>query len=105
MVGFSGVEGTIGYAIRHPREFPVLNIDGFKIQNKANVISLNSFSSHASHAELLEYYSSIECEKIYLVNSQEDRKKEFKPLLEEEISKNNHTTKVVLPDSKTKMYL
>ena len=72
---------------------------------KANVISLNSFSSHASHAELLEYYSSIECEKIYLVHSQEDRKKEFKPLLEEEISKKNHTTKVVLPDSKTKMYL
>ena len=105
MVGFSGVEGTIGYAIRHPKEYPVLNVDGLKVQNKAHVISLNSFSSHASHAELLEYYSSIECEKIYLVHSQEDRKKEFKPLLEEEISKKNHTTKVVLPDSKTKMYL
>lgn len=104
-VGFSGQEGSTGYKIQHAKEYPIVNIDGFKVQNKAHIISLNSFSSHASHAELLEYYSSIECEKIYLVHSQEDRKKEFKPLLEEEISKKNHTTKVVLPDSKTKMYL
>lgn len=105
LVGYAGGEGSVGYMIQREKEFPVINIDGSKIQNKAHVISLNSFSSHASHAELLEYYSSIECEKIYLVHSQEDRKKEFKPLLEEEISKKNHTTKVVLPDSKTKMYL
>ena len=104
-VGFSGQEGSTGYKIQHAKEYPIVNIDGFKVQNKAHIISLNSFSSHASHAELLEYYSSIECEKIYLVHSQEDRKKEFRPLLEEEISKKNKTTKVVIPDSETKMYL
>ena len=103
--GFSGTEGSTGYKIQHQKEYPVIDLDGYKVKNNAKIISLKSFSSHISHEEMLEYYSDMNCNKIYLVHGSQDRKEAFKPILEEEISRKNKTTKVVIPDSETKMYL
>ena len=103
--GFCGTEGSTGWKIQHSKEYPVVDLDGYKVKNNAKIISLKSFSSHISHEEMLEYYSNINCNKIYLVHGSQDRKESFKPILEEEISKKNKTTKVVIPDSETKMYL
>lgn len=103
--GFSGTEGSTGYKIQHQKEYPMVDLDGYKVKNNAKIISLKSFSSHISHEEMLEYYSDMNCNKIYLVHGSQDRKETFKPILEEEISKKNKTTKVVIPDSETKMYL
>lgn len=103
--GFSGTEGSTGYKIQHQKEYPVIDLDGYKVKNNAKIISLKSFSSHISHEEMLKYYSDMNCNKIYLVHGSQDRKEAFKPILEEEISRKNKTTKVVIPDSETKMYL
>lgn len=104
--GFSGADSrSKGYQIQHNKEYPIVDLDGYKVKNNAKIVSLKSFSSHISHEEMLEYYSNINCNKIYLVHGSQDRKEAFKPILEEEISKKNKTTKVVIPDSETKMYL
>lgn len=104
--GFSGADSrSKGYQIQHNKEYPIVDLDGYKVKNNAKIVSLKSFSSHISHEEMLEYYSNMNCNKIYLVHGSKERKEAFKPLLEDEISKKNKTSKVVIPDSETKMYL
>lgn len=104
--GFSGTDSrSKGYQIQHSKEYPIVDLDGYKVKNNAKIVSLKSFSSHISHEEMLEYYSNMNCNKIYLVHGSKERKEAFKPLLEDEISKKNKTSKVVIPDSETKMYL
>lgn len=104
--GFSGADSrSKGYQIQHSKEYPIVDLDGYKVKNNAKIVSLKSFSSHISHEEMLEYYSNMNCNKIYLVHGSKERKEAFKPLLEDEISKKNKTSKVVIPDSETKMYL
>lgn len=104
--GFSGADSrSKGYQIQHNKEYPIVDLDGYKVKNNAKIVSLKSFSSHISHEEMLKYYSNMNCNKIYLVHGSKERKEAFKPLLEDEISKKNKTSKVVIPDSETKMYL
>ena len=104
--GFSGADSrSKGYQIQHSKEYPIVDLDGYKVKNNAKIVSLKSFSSHISHEEMLEYYSNMNCNKIYLVHGSKERKEAFKPLLEDEISKKNKTSKVLIPDSETKMYL
>ena len=104
--GFSGADSrSKGYQIQHNKEYPIVDLDGYKVKNNAKIVSLKSFSSHISHEEMLEYYSNMNCNKIYLVHGSKERKEAFKPLLEDEISKKNKTSKVVIPDSETKMCL
>lgn len=104
--GFSGADSrSKGYQIQHNKEYPIVDLDGYKVKNNAKIVSLKSFSSHISHEEMLEYYSNMNCNKIYLVHGSKERKEAFEPLLEDEISKKNKTSKVVIPDSETKMYL
>ena len=66
-----------------------------KIPNNANIITLNSFSSHMQYNELLDYYSTINCEKIYLVHGQLNVKTQFANELKEALEKKNKTTQVI----------
>ena len=45
---------------------------------------------------LLQIYGATECEKIILVHGEMDGKIEFAKELQDEISKNNNTSKVVV---------
>ena len=54
---------------------------------------------------MLDYYSSINCEKIYLAHGDMDRKLAFKPMLEDAISKKNRTSRVVCANMDTKINL
>ena len=60
-------------------------------------MQLVSFSSHACRSELLERYTSMNYNKIYLVHSESDGKKEFAELLRKELSSANKTSKVYTP--------
>ena len=55
--------------------------------------------------DLLNYYSSINCEKIYLVHSDKTARLEFKEDLQEEIRTKLKTTKVVAVNYGTKISL
>ena len=45
---------------------------------------------------LLEYYGSVQCEKIILVHGDKQGRIDFTKYLQEEVSKNNNTSKIVV---------
>jgi len=103
--GYSGDETSIAYKIKHSKQFPTIQIDKVKIKNNARIIELHSFSSHIDCVNMLKYYSDIQCTKIYLVHGQMERRIKFKPMLEEEMSKKNKSTRVVIMTNDTKIFL
>lgn len=94
LCGYAGDETSIAYQIQHNKKY--VEIDGVKVKNGANVISLNSFSSHASQDELLKRYSEMQFNKIYLVHSESKGKQVFAEKLRDVLSKNNRSSKVGL---------
>ena len=57
------------------------------------------------HQDLLNYYSDINAQKIYLVHSNQSDKIPFKEELQNEISKKNKTTKVIAVNKSTTIKL
>ena len=103
MIGYCG-EDTLGYKIKHGKDNKTININGKPIKNKAQVCELHSFSSHIQHDQMLNYYKSINCEKIYLVHS-DNNKIEFKNELQEAIDDCLKSTRVIAVNSGTKITL
>ena len=91
--GFS-VDNSLASIIKQGK-VKVIKLGGKKVPNMCNVVDLHSFTSHAQRDSLLQYYSSVDCEKVLLVHGDMDGKVEFAADLEEAISKNNKTSKVV----------
>lgn len=104
-VGYGGGENSIVYKIKHCKQYPSIKIDGELISNQATIISLNSFSSHIDHKDLLEYASSLNCEKIILVHGEKEKQEKFVPILKEALSKQNKSTKVLISQKDMKIYL
>lgn len=101
--GYS-TEGSLAYRIKNGSSKKTISINGKPYKNRANIIVLHSFSGHMSHDDLLEYYSSIITDKIYLVHSDKE-KNEFKNELQNIISEKLKTTKVVSVNKSTKIVL
>lgn len=101
--GYS-TEGSLADKIKNGNAQKTININGKPYKNKANIISLNSFSGHMNRNDMLEYYSSINAEKIYLVHS-DQHKIEFKEDLQNLIHEKLKTTKVVAVNKGTKIVL
>lgn len=97
--GYSA-EGSLADKIKNSMQ-KTITIDGKAVPNKAYVTTLNSFSSHIQHNQMLEYYSDIDCNKIAIVHSSFNDKEKFCKELQEEYSKKNKTTKVVCVNSDT----
>ena len=72
-----------------------ITISGHRVRNKCQVTDLHSFSSHMQRDSLLNTYGSTECEKIVLIHGEMNGKILFAKDLQEEISKNNNTSKVI----------
>lgn len=102
-MGYSG-ENTLAWKIKHGKDHKTININGKPYKNKAQIYDLKSFSSHMQRNEMLNYYKSINCEKIYLVHS-DSNKVEFKHDLENAIVDCLKSTKVVAVNSGTKISL
>lgn len=68
---------------------------------RAKLVSLHSFSGHMQRENLLNYYSNINCESIYLVHGNYNDKLDFAEDLRNEVSHKNKTTKVIPVDYKT----
>lgn len=101
--GYS-TEGSLASKIKNGSGQKTININDKPYKNKANIISLHSFSGHMSRNDMLNYYSSIIADKIYLVHSDQN-KIEFKDELQEYIHKQLKTTKVVAVNKGTKIVL
>lgn len=98
MIIFSGYVGDnpsyLSYRIKNYRDHKTIKINKLQITNKADCITLSTFSSHASHNELVEYGSSLSTNKLILVHGSEESKKLLSEKLKDAISKNDKTYRV-----------
>lgn len=97
--GYS-TEGSLAWKIKNGNSQKTITINGKPYKNKANIVSLHSFSGHMGREDMLEYYSNIVAEKVYLVHS-DQHKVEFKDDLQDLIHKKLKTTKVVATNRST----
>lgn len=102
-MGYSG-EDTLAWKIKHNKDNKTININGKPYKNNAQIYDLKSFSSHMQRIDMINYYKSINCEKIYLVHG-DSNKIEFKHDLEEAIFDCLKSTKVVAVNNGTKISL
>jgi metallo-beta-lactamase family protein len=98
--GYS-TEGTLAWQIKEGDKKRI-KIGEEWVNNRANIINLYSFSSHMQHNELLQYYSTIQANKIYLVHGQMDSKLLFAKELKDALEHNNRTTQVICVNKGTK---
>lgn len=95
LCGYAGNEDSVAYQIQHCKKW--VTIDGERVRSRANVMQLTSFSSHACRSELLERYTNMQYNKIYLVHSESSSKQEFSKMLRKNLSDADRSAKVHIP--------
>ena len=96
--GFAA-ENSLAATIKEGKQ-KTITVSGRRVANRCQITDLHSFSSHMQYDSLLKTYGAVECEKIILVHGQMDGKIEFAKELQEEVSKNNNTSKVIICNKK-----
>ena len=100
--GYSG-ENNLAYQIRHGDS--VVVVDGEVVENKANIVELVSFSSHASYQELMDYYiNELRYDKILLVHGNMDNKVKFANTLQNKLIEQGKSSRVVVTNMDTKIF-
>lgn len=97
-VGYSSEDSLCG-KIKYGKK--TVKIDNEEVKNRANIVTLNSFSSHMQHSDLLNYYSDINCKTVFLVHGDLQNRYLFADLLEQECRKKCKTTKIYVPSRGT----
>lgn len=85
-------EGTLGAKIKSGQK--TISIDGKSYRCNCGITTLNSFSSHANHNDLLKFALGVNTNKIALVHGNQTEKVEFKRHLDYHFNKEDKTTKV-----------
>ena len=99
--GYS-VEGSLAWRLKQ-KKTKTITIEGERIPNRANVVVLNSFTSHMQRDELLEYLSNGNFDKVALVHGNWNNKIIFGKELQELIHKKNKTGKVIIANHSTEL--
>ncbi len=102
--GYAG-ENTLAWKIKHGNMQKTITINGVTLKNKCQIVDLKSFSSHMQREDLINYYKTINCDKIYLVHGNKEDKIIFKHDLESAISDCLKTTRIVAVNSGLKITL
>ena len=99
MVIFSGYAGDnptyLSYRIKNYRDHRYISINKEQVANKADCVVLSTFSSHASHNDLIKYGSSLNTNKLILVHGSVQGKACLSEKLKDAISKNDKTYRVM----------
>ena len=99
MIIFSGYVGDnpsyLSYRIKNYSSRSTISINKEQIPNQADCITLSTFSSHANHNDLIKYGSSLNTNRLVLVHGSHESKLYLAEKLNESISKNDKTYKVV----------
>ena len=82
-----------------------VNIDQKEYKCRCASYSLKSLSGHAPFNQLVDYYSSINCNKIVLHHGSTEAKETLKKRLEKELEKKCKSTRVVIANSSLKFNL
>lgn len=102
-VGFS-TDGSLASLLKDEKRKSV-TIDTKEYACKCSSYSLKSMSGHAPFWQLVDYYSSINCNKLILHHGSNKAKEILSKCLKEEFSKKCKTTKVVIANSSLKFTL
>lgn len=102
--GFS-VEQSLASKIKNGRAQKMITIDGKKVKNRCGISDLHSFSGHMNRADLMEYYGSVQADKIALVHGEFEAKAVFAKELQDEIYKKNKTGKVICVNRSTEILI
>ena len=99
MIIFSGYVGDnesyLSYRIKNGKTHKTISINKKPVPNKADAITMSTFSSHANFDDLIKYGSNLRTEKLVLVHGSTESKNCLKEYLRKEISKNDNTYKVI----------
>ena len=100
MIAFSGYVGDnnsyLSYRVKNYKDNKIIKISGDHVENKANCMSLTTFSSHANRDDLIKFGSDLNTEKLVLVHGSTDAKNSLKESLKEAISKKDKSFKIVV---------
>ena len=102
---FIGYAGENNLASKIKANEPVVEINGVLVENKAKIVELRSFSSHASYEELMDYYTEIPYNKICLVHGEMNGKVEFAKTLKDKLASNGKSARVIAVNADTKIYI
>ena len=82
-----------------------ITIDQKSYKCKCSVYNLKSLSGHAMYKQLLDYYSSINCQKIVLHHGSKTAKEYLGKTLKERLEEECKTTKVICANKSLKFSL
>lgn len=102
---FIGYAGENNLASKIKANEPVVEVNGVLVENKAKIVELRSFSSHASYEELMDYYTEIPYNKICLVHGEMNGKVEFTKALKDKLASNGKSARVIAVNADTKIYI
>ena len=109
MVVFSGYVGDnpsyLSYRIKNYKDYKKLTINKVPVVNRADCISLSTFSSHANRDDLIKFGSSLNTNRLILVHGSEESKRSLSESLRKEISKNDKTFRVLCSNKGMKISL
>lgn len=100
--GFAG-ENNLASQIKAGQK--EVNIDGTIVKNRANIVELRSFSSHASYEELTQYYSEdTRYDKLALHHGEFEPKVSFANTLQNNLIAQGKSSRVIAVNADSKIY-
>lgn len=106
---FSGFTGDnqsyLSYRIKNYRDQKYISINKEKVPNRADCVTLSSFSSHANQDDLIKYGSSLKTEKLILVHGSKESKECLSEKLKDAICKNDKSYRVLSASKGMVVYL
>ena len=106
MILFCGyaTEGSLAALLRDPKRKEI-DIDGQSYKIRCNCQCLKSMSGHATFEVLMDYYSSVNCNKIVLHHGSEKAKQNLAEKLKERLEKECKSTRVICANNSLKFTL
>ena len=101
-IGYCPAEGIAADIKSNNRE---ITIDGETIPNRCNYTELKSFSSHCSYYGMLDFYGSLEFDKLCLVHGESKNKVEFAHVLQDKLASQGKSSRVIAVSSASKIYI
>lgn len=104
-VVFCGFAGENNLASQIKAGQKEVNIDGTIVKNRANIVELRSFSSHASYEELIKYYGEdTRYDKLTLHHGNFEPKVAFANTLQNNLIAQGKSSRVIAVNADSKIY-
>lgn len=102
---FIGYSGEQNLAAKIKSGEPFVEVNGVVLENKAKIVELRSWSSHASYEELMDYLTTLRYNKVCLVHGDMGGKVSFAKTLKEKLVEQGKSSRVVAVNQDSKLYI